>query len=98
MDALKPQHFAAPHVKFGQGCGKGHGFGQAMFGHTAGAGGFQRRVQDVSARRARSRVAQALACPFGQEAVIVLGALGDQSSPSYRLIGAPGMMVEIACL
>ena len=43
-------------------------------------------------------VAQTLACPFGQDIVVVLVVAGDQSSPSYRLIGAPGMMVEIECL
>jgi hypothetical protein len=36
---------------------------------------------------------------FGKEIVLILfGKVGFQSSPSYRLIGAPGMMVEIACL
>lgn len=69
-----------------------------MFRQAAGTGGFQRRVQDIGARRLRGSVALALALTFGNEVVVVLGVAGDQSSPSYRLIGAPGMMVEIACL
>jgi hypothetical protein len=29
---------------------------------------------------------------------LFLGKIRDQSSPSYRFSGPPGMMVEIACL
>ena len=82
MNLGKAHDFRAAHVKFGQGCGKGYGFGQAMFGQAAGRAGFQRGMDDKGARRLCSRVAQPLSCPVGQKIVIILRILTDQSSPS----------------
>ena len=98
MGAGKTHDLGPLDVKLGQRGGERDGLGEPVFGQAAGSGGFQRRMQHEGARRLRGRVAQAVPLAFREEVVVVLGIAGDQSSPSYRLIGAPGMMVEIACL
>jgi hypothetical protein len=82
MGAGETHDLGPPDVEFRQGSGKGDGLGQPVFGQAAGAGGFQRGVQDIGARRLRGGVAQALALSLGIEVVVVLGVAGDQSSPS----------------
>jgi hypothetical protein len=57
-------------------------------------------MQDIGAGRLRRSLVRVSPAALGQRIVILVrvGKIGDQSSPSYRLIGPPGMMVEIACL
>ena len=70
-----------------------------MFGQTPGLGGFQIGMQDKGARRRRRRFIGVDTAILKQRIVVILiGQISDQSSPSYRFTGPPGMMVEIACL
>ncbi|WP_333818219.1 hypothetical protein [Tabrizicola sp.] len=73
MDAGKADDLGALHVKLWQGGGQRHGFGEAMFGQAARLGRFQRRVQDIGARRGNGGVAQPLPFTRGEQVVIVLG-------------------------
>ena len=82
MDARQADDFGALHVKLRQGGGQRHRLGQPVFGQAAGFRGFQRRVQDIGARRRCRRVAQALAIAGGENVVVVVVVAGDQSSPS----------------
>ncbi|GAB1480407.1 hypothetical protein MASR2M74_29840 [Paracoccaceae bacterium] len=100
MQLGQPHHLGAQHLKPRQGGGKADSLSQAMFRQAAGLGAFQVRMQDEGARRSRRRLIEINPTVFRQrvKVFVFLGKIGNQSSPSYRLTGPPGMMVEIACL
>ncbi|WP_434622191.1 hypothetical protein [Tabrizicola sp. M-4] len=100
MDARQAHHLAAGKVKLRQGGGKADRLGQPMFGQAAGFRVADIGMQDIGPRGAgRCRAVTRIPPLQEREIVVILfRQIGNQSSPSYRLIGAPGMMVEIACL
>jgi len=71
-----------------------------MFGQAAGLAGAGVGVQDNGARRQRLGHMEFFPLALARRGKVVFVAVGSdgQSSPSYRFTGAPGMMVEIACL
>ena len=105
MQLGQPHHFGTQHLKPRQGRGQTDRLGKPMFGQAAGLGVFQIGMQDKGARRTGRRLIGINPAVFRQRVKLfgVLGKIGlwkigNQSSPSYRLTGPPGMMVEIACL
>lgn len=100
MQLGQPHHFGAQHLKPRQRGSKADRFGQPMFGQAAGLGAFQIGMQDEGAGWPRGGFIGVNPAVFRQRVklFVFLGKIGNQSSPSYRLTGPPGMMVEIACL
>jgi hypothetical protein len=102
MQFGQPHHLGPLHVQPRQGGGQADRFGQPVFGQAAAAVALQVGMDDPGAgRRAFAFIGVKPALRIGRQAeivVIVLGSCGVQSSPSYRVTGPPGMMVEIACL
>jgi hypothetical protein len=69
-----------------------------MFGHAAFLGSFQVGMDDISAGQRLRGIMRGTGARQRDVIILVFGQVRDYSSPSYRLIGPPGMMVEIACL
>jgi len=72
-----------------------------MFGQPPGLGAFEIGMQDIGAGQCGCGVMRDGPAVVKQRRVfimVVVRKVGVQSSPSYRLMGPPGMMVEIACL
>ena len=79
--------------------GKAYRFGQTVFGQAARPIGSDVEMEHPCPGLRDRRGTVARFPPLEErDVVIIFGVVRNQSSPSYRLIGAPGMMVEIACL
>ena len=102
LDLVQPCDFGTDNGQAGQSGSQGHGLGQTMFCKAALSRGLHVRMQDISAGQSGRCVMQNRPAAWQVKIVIIVGVIvgqvRDYSSPSYRLIGPPGMMVEIACL